>query len=624
MPKQIFFDGARMKSINPWDVDDPRGWTVLGNGTATGELWQRVPWFYRGMKDRANNVSSMPWGIYAGEDEVSNSANWRDAKPAMLDFITNPRRLFSQIEQSLVIAGKAYLALECNKSGYVKGMKYLNPSTIEEVYDKATGEITGYLRKINGKQIPCTPANMPPENGKVQILAIYDPDYTAEIGPGCASDGLAAMTAAGVLLSYDEFTRSYFDRGAIKASIMTIESGTPQEQERLQAWWTDVVSGVRNAFTGLVFRGKVNSPVVIGDGLEAISNGADTLATQRRQDISTALGIPESRLWSSAANYATRKEDEAAYYRGTIIPECGLIREALNEQLFTKEHKLDGWHIEFQPETLDVFQEDETSRAGALGQLTTAGIPLVTAMEILGYDLTDEQWEAIREKDEPEPEEVPAIVQPEAVVIPEIEPVEEVEDETAPMMSDADRIASTRAMLKNWERKCKHVHKMTGSADVEWVTDLLPASQVEDIKQSLQACETAAQIKGVFAGVIVPEVVQAEAVVKADPLSDELKRATDVLEQLLRAEPPTTQAVKAEPIPPTINVNVTNQMPGQPAPVVNVEVRSADQPAPIVNNVVNVPDQAAPVVNVAAPEVTVNVPPAQSARKGYQRRKRED
>jgi len=118
-----------IKSVSPYD-DSNVGWTVWGGAKdpeGIDKLAQRVPWFYRGIKDRANNVSHMPWAVFLGEDELANSAEWSYEKPVTLDFITNPRKLLSQIEQSLVMAGKAYLAMECNKSGYVKALKYLNP-----------------------------------------------------------------------------------------------------------------------------------------------------------------------------------------------------------------------------------------------------------------------------------------------------------------------------------------------------------------------------------------------------------------------------------------------------------------------------------------------------------------
>lgn len=534
--RQFLFDGANVKSIAPWDLDSNVGWTVLGGDqSAKGIdlLAQRVPWMYRAIKDRANNVSHMPWGIERNDTEIVTSEEWGEDKPKELEFISNPRQLFSQIEQSMVIAGKAYCALEVNKSGYIQALKYLNPNTIAEVYnnnnstvkwqgqDYKPGEIMYYNRTINGKQFPCSRADMPPVAGMVQIVCIYDPDYSTEIGPGKWSDGLAAMTAAGVLYNYDEFVSGFFGRGAIKASVLTVESASPGEQERLQKWWDDVIAGVKNAWSAIVLRGKMNAPVVIGTGLEGVEN--NDLTQTRRQDISTAMGVPESRMWSAAANMATRKEDEAAYFRGTILPECDLIAEALNEQVFNDVHKLNGYRIEFQPETLDVFQEDESERAGSLQTLTSAGVPLLMAMDILGYDLTDEQRAELEVEPPPPPEPVPPALVPfagqdnqpaQTVPVVDTSPVPApamVDEGTNPPMRSIDMEASVRAMLKNWQRKALYQFKTKGSYDLVWSTDLISREKVEEIFDTLKYCETPEQIKAVFANVEI-EPVEVETV----------------------------------------------------------------------------------------------------------------
>jgi len=400
MPKTTFFFGARNTKgvIDPWDVDSDIGWqSIAGRGTKRGidMYFQRVPWFHRGVKDRSDNVSHMPWTILNGKKEIATSKTWSDDKPPDLEFLGNPRRLLSQLEQSICVAGKAYIALSVNRSGYIKKFAYQAPQTILEVYDRYTGELTGFQRAVGGRLIDCDLATSPVINAnRVRIVAIYDPDYMTESGPGETSDGMAALNAAGANFNKDKFIGDYFGRGAVKASIMSIETGGVDEQRRLQKFWDDVISGIKNAWAGLVFRGKINTPIVIGEGLESLSN--INLTKELRQEIATALGIPESRLWSAAANMATRGEDEIAYFRGKIIPECDLIAEAFNDQVFTVEHKLDTWQWKFNPEELDIFQEDEAARAGSLRNLVTAGLPLDIALDELGYNLDQKDMDRIK------------------------------------------------------------------------------------------------------------------------------------------------------------------------------------------------------------------------------------
>jgi len=77
--RQYLMDGATVKSVSPWDVDSNVGWTLMGgqqDPTGIDLLVKRVPWLYRGIEDRALNVSSMPWAIENGESEAANSAEW--------------------------------------------------------------------------------------------------------------------------------------------------------------------------------------------------------------------------------------------------------------------------------------------------------------------------------------------------------------------------------------------------------------------------------------------------------------------------------------------------------------------------------------------------------------------
>ena len=119
-----FFDGK--KAINAWDVDDLTGWTVLGDRGTEARYFASVPWLYRAVKDRSNNVARMPFSIMRGDEEVDSSGKYSNA----LTFLPNPRALFSRIEMSVAMTGKAYLIIERNRGGYVKGLKYCAQTSI--------------------------------------------------------------------------------------------------------------------------------------------------------------------------------------------------------------------------------------------------------------------------------------------------------------------------------------------------------------------------------------------------------------------------------------------------------------------------------------------------------------
>jgi len=92
-------------------------------------------------------------------------------------------------------------------------------------------------------------------------------------------------------------------------------------------------------------------------------------------------------LDSEAANYATAQEDRLSFYEDVIKPRAHKFEGVLNEQLLWR----DGLRLEFRFSEMDIFQEDEGDRAELLNKLTTAGLPIELALDLAGYELTDEQ-----------------------------------------------------------------------------------------------------------------------------------------------------------------------------------------------------------------------------------------
>lgn len=492
---QVLFDGK--KSIPVWDVDSMVGWTAIGGSQPTGiDLYfSRVPWLYRGVVARADGVSSMPFAVVKGKRDFDTSQDYQNK----LEFLPDPELLFDLIEQSLAMMGRAYVFLETNAYGVVKAAKFCSPSTVTEVRNEDTGVLEGYKRTYGkrGKVQEIKPRNM---------VAIYDPNYTVDDGPADVSAAKAALTAAGVLYNADRFIANYFERGAIKATILTVDGGNRDEAERLQTWWGDVVAGVKNAWSAIVLRMKGVVATVIGEGLESLQN--NDMTTERRQDIATALGVPESKLWSSAANYATRVEDEKDWYNGTIIPECKTIARAFNTQLFTAEHKLEGYKLVFRHETLDVFQEDVNEQAQAaksfvefLKACNSEALAVATAA-MIGFELSAEMKAAItaefaeREKRAAEMQQqlagnAPGQDQPGR---------EDSQDDDEPEQPNP-----MREEMRKWERKALNALKRGKSAAVNFESDLIPASLSGAIQGQLEAAQNPTDLHKIFNAVIAWE-----------------------------------------------------------------------------------------------------------------------
>ena len=478
-------------------------WKMLGgpgeSGLSPAKYFRAVPWLYRAVDIRAQAVSTMPFTLYRGKTEFDTSSDWQNK----VVFLPNPRALLWLLEACLTLEPQAYLFSD-NSGATRKRLRYILPNGAEPHIDPVQG-LRYFTRIVAGVQRQFQP-------GKDVIYFWRSDPYTEEgAGPGNSSPARAALTAAGVLANIDEFISGYFAHGAVKATILGVK-GTPNREEvvKLETWWKQFVGGVKNAWGGKVVNSEAITPTVIGEGLESLGN--NTLTNERREDIATALGVPHSLLFSNAANFATAQQDDKHFYSKTIIPECELIAEVLNEQVFTPL----GLHFEFHPETLDAFQSDTSEQATALSQFTTAGIPLLLAMDLVGIELTDEQraeLEKAQADKEARAEEMAAQLGAGNGKPPV--PGEDGEQPETPAQADT----------RKWMTKAVKAVKRGESAAVPFDSDDIPGAEQERIRAALATCTTAEEVKAVFETVPVVEI---------DPLlvlAGELKAARLLLER---------------------------------------------------------------------------------------------
>ncbi len=442
-----------MVASNQSPQDFLAGEPVEGTETST-TYWRRVPWLFRAVELRSNAVGSAPWRLMKGDTETANSATWDDP----LGVLPNPQRLFWLLEAALSIWGMGYYWRERNR---VKGLplRYIVPSTIEPKIDETQG-LLGFWRTLGTSRKFYTTDN---------LIYFWHPDPTVELGPPTVSPVGAALSAAGVLYNVDAFAAAFINRGAIKATLLTVE-GNPEEGEkqRLKSWWGRAVTGMSNAFSSNVFSAAVK-PVVVGEGLESLANVE--LTATRREDIATALGIPQTLLFSTGAGGlgggGVVGQDERHFYDKTIRAECDFIEAVLNEQLWRPL----GYRMEFTLDELDVFQEDEVQRAAAFKTYVDAGLDRSLVAEMVGLELPD-GWEyADLDPDETEePEPVPPMLAPFAGEQPqEVEYEDDREEITRKALDD----------LRAWRRKSKKAGRLA-----EFVSEVIPAGTMAAIRSA--------------------------------------------------------------------------------------------------------------------------------------------
>lgn len=317
---------------------------------------------------RANAVTEIPFQ-FEYNDKVIYSSESKDnsGSEELINFIN----LLRSIEISLIRWGRAYI--------HIDSMRIMPSYQMSFISDKETKEIIGYKQKIGLKET---------SYDAEEIIYIHETSDQESEPIQSIIDTIDFDVVT--LNNIDRYISSYFSNGAIKSTIITVD-GFPMKEEvdRLEKHLDRVVKGVKNAFKNIVLRLPI-TPVVIGSGLE----GFDPVLTQNKiLDIVTAFEIPPSLVLANAANYATALSDKKEFYSSVISPRCRLIATAANDQWLN----LYGYQLTFMPEKHSLFAVDETVRSQSLLNLINSGIDLVTSMEILGYDLTDEQRSRIEQ-----------------------------------------------------------------------------------------------------------------------------------------------------------------------------------------------------------------------------------
>lgn len=504
---------VEVKSV--WD--DESAWTSSTSRATdtTATYYRAVPWLMRGVEMRANALASVPFQIVRGTTLIDTSDEYKNA----LDILPDPYRVLWLLEAALCF-GPAYLWRERNQVK-TKALKYVAASTITPIIDKIDGLIR-FDRNIGGAPIPAKPED---------VLYFWKPDPFVELGPPQVTPVGAALAASGVLFNLDAFAAAFWERGAIRATLLTVE-GAPNKAavDELKAWWRKAVSGVKNAFAANVINASAVKPVVIGDGLDSLQN--DSLTTKQREDISTALGIPFSVMNSTSAGGlgggGVVSQDEKHFYDKTIRPECNYIAGELNRQLFAPI----GLRFEFLLDGLDVFQEDEAQRAAAFKVYVDAGLPLEVSGLMLGLELPEGwTWERIaNEKAERQAaiaeQMKPAQIAPTSPTTPQdARNGTEPQDDTAPQRNNPFTAKATLDDLRKWRAKSK---KRGTLADFE--SDAIPADVVDTIKAHsdngwLEALDAA--IAGTAPGADKDELTAFERV------AFEYVKAADVFAQVL-------------------------------------------------------------------------------------------
>lgn len=466
--RQYIIDGAKAISLEQYPAE---AWTPLSPGgsvdqsnrrqtEAAHNLYQTVSWLYRCVEIRANTLSRVPFAVMRGDTEIWHSRE--SMPPKQLAYMARIRRLLWLTEAALCLAPEAFWFNERNRVR-TTGLRWLAPTSVLPVWDDVDGLI-GFDRRLGN--------GMTRRFDTEDIVYIPRPNPMHETEPG-RPPAQAGMSAAGVIYSVDAFSTAFFDRGAIKATLLTID-GNPAESElkRLEAWWKRFFTGMKSAWEAAAVRMGV-TPVIVGEGIQELGN--TELTKEKREDISTGMGIPHSLVMSNASNYATAAQDTMNFYDMTIVPELAIIAEALNEQIFEPQGLM------FQPraDEMTVYQEDETQRGQAFKYYVDAKMKPSIAAQILGIDLPQGVEYADLDPDEPEPPQQ----QPPQFQVVDQQPAQLVDNQQPTDQQKA--IEQEAARFRRW------LAKRSSPDPARFESDLL----TEEMKAAILEGETAATVE---------------------------------------------------------------------------------------------------------------------------------
>jgi len=537
--KHVAFDG---KSNFFLDQYPESAWVQLSPTTsdmadsrsatqAATNYYQSVAFLFRCVQIRQAALLNVPWAVVRNDKDIWTS---EDSKPpADFAFMANFRRLLRNTEAALCLAPEAFWFRERNRARTLS-LKWHAPSSVMPQYSESEG-LTGFKRILGGGKERTF------EKDDYIYFALPNPMH--ETIPG-RPPAQAAMAAAGVLYNVDAFASAFFSRGAIKATLLTVE-GNPQNSEmlKLESWWKRFFSGVKSAWETAAVRAGVK-PVIIGEGMESLNQS--TLTRERKEDIATALGIPHSIVMSDAANRSVAETDDLHFYDKTIIPEMEFLAETLNDQLFAPL----GYEFVLRPQSMTVFQENEEQRSMSLLHYTQAGFPAHIAAEILGIDLPSgmdyaELAELISGQQAQRDAVAMSAMQARQAQTPRTVEAPETVQETQQGTPPAESQSNTRTVRLDEIRRFKAWAKKRNNPDPsKFRSDILS----EDEKRAILADEVSADagfftvvLPSVWSGDNIPDAAESvaawKAVLQLDEDDDEAeRRAREAIERAAAEE----------------------------------------------------------------------------------------
>ena len=414
---------------------------VTGMGYSSGD-YGKSAWAYACMTLRATALAQIPWYIKQNENILETHA------------LTELLQTFGQeniaaTEIDMLLMGAAYWLKDVDR------IVRLNPNTME--VQTSNRGVTGFKQTVqrDGKQ---EVRYFSPD--EIVYFREYHP--TDDLGPGVAAIDVA-RPAIKAEYEAQRYVSAFFANDALPGLLLTTPQEVQQsELDKLREWWADKFQGASKHHKVAFVDRDLTAQVLTTD---LSSMALVEVRDQARRDICTAFQVPMILVGSmDEATYANASEARQFMMEEVILPRADYFQDVINDQLVQPFDQ--NVTFEFEPDELEILQEDANAKATRMIQLLNANaIDLVYLRDELG----------IPQDAGPTPEEVQA---------------EKEKEREQFMAGDAGK----------WQRKAIKALKAGKSADVPFETDELSPALQAAIRLRLGSAKTPEDVRQVFYG----------------------------------------------------------------------------------------------------------------------------
>lgn len=490
MAKELKFKsiGEGLKGINFEAFGGFQGFldlTSIGgtSGSRYSLLRRIVPWLAKANNMTANAIADLPFDIITDSGaEVDTSADWKDKLGGM----PAPKRLIHNLASSLC-SGAAYV-IPTTAGCTIAALQYCDPQSVTPTI---TDQGVQYFDRVTkeGKNIRFYPANYA-EQGET-MMYFWLPDSDVELGPALTTPMSTALMSTELLAAMDSTLKLNAQSGFIPPTILAAKGMPAQgEREKTETWWNRWLRRWdRNV--AKIINAEAMDIKRVGAGMDELKGVYIELTKQMIENIGASHGIP-SALFMSDAAYASEMDTltKVWYQTSEFINIYHTIEETFNAQLLGQW----GLKLVFRPETLEIFQEDESKRATSYKTYIDAQMRPSIAAEMLGLDLPDGvDYKDLDDKyDKPEP--VPVIVQGNQG---QNKPVEKPEKPVPPRKAialDAQQIKD----LDLWRQTAVRKSRKGQPIPLDWECKALPDSIAAPIRERLAKAQNELDVVKAF------------------------------------------------------------------------------------------------------------------------------